>query len=157
MGKVLLEEEVGYKEYRFELVQTCSDQSLGRKTVAAEHWTMGWESHLHRIHLCAALTGSSLRTSRPVQLVRDKLFHGPVDGAGVGGIHQSLNVDNPVYKQWTIRDMSVEQVSLDPGCNMWSQQNLNRKWQGQRPEEERHSSTKVSCIWARIKQMLAIL
>lgn len=53
--------------------------------------------------------------------------------------------------------MSVEQVSLDPGCNMWSQQNLNRKWQGQRPEEERHPSTKVSCIWARIKQILAIL
>lgn len=99
MGKVLLEEEVGYKEYSLELVQTCSDQSLGRKTVAAEQWTMGWESHLHRIHLCAALTGSSLRTSRPVQLVRDKLFHGPMDDAGVGGIHQSLNVDNPVYKQ----------------------------------------------------------
>lgn len=82
-GRVLLEEEVGYKEYRFELVQTWSDQSLGRKTVAAERWTMGWESHLHRIHLCAALAGFSFRTSRLVQLAGDKLFHGPVDGAGV--------------------------------------------------------------------------
>lgn len=82
----------------------------------------------------------------PVQLAADKLFHGHKNGAGVGEIHQSVNVDN-CYKQSVDRTRLVYRagVSLIPGCNLRSQQNLNRKWQGQRPEEER-ISTEPSCI-----------
>lgn len=74
-----------------------------------------------------------------VHLAGDKTFHGQEDGVGVGGIHQSQNVDNSVYKQPADHTRRVYRtgVSLSPGCNMWTQQTLNRKCQGQRPEEER--------------------
>lgn len=89
----------------------------------------------------------------------DKTSHGHRDGAGVGGIHQSLNVDSSVYKQSVdhMRHVYGAGVSLSSGCNMWFQQNLNRKWQGQRPGVERGASTPVSCIWAHVEQMLLIL
>lgn len=63
---------------------------------------------------------SCLRTSRPVQVARDKLLHGHKDGAGVGGIHQSVNVDNWVYKQSVDRTRRVYRagVSLIPGCQV---------------------------------------
>lgn len=122
-------EETGCKAYSFELVQTCTDQGLGSRMDAVER------GHLHSGHLCAAPASSCRRTSCPVQRAGDKIFHRHKDGAGVGGVHQSLNVDNSVYKQSVdhTRHVCKAGVSLDLGCNMWSQQNSNRKWQGQRP------------------------
>lgn len=74
-----------------------------------------------------------------VHLAGDETFHGQEDGVGVGRIHQFLNVDNSVYKQSVdhTRHVYGAGVSLSPGCDMWTRQSLNRKSQGQRPEEER--------------------